>query len=237
MACDLGAADWGQAFNSHRGCVLGPGHTAAPLVSQGGSSIHLFAGHHGGWEGKSRWRRPSRQKGWGLVSGDSPGWGRLKEPRGRPLRRDGVPSEGFGAPELLPALLPGLSSLPPPRREGQGPLEILQLDFEMENFTSQSVKRRIMWHIDYRGHGALPDLERAVTELTVIQRDVQAILPLAMVSCPRRRQASSVPGAGVGQWLLRGTEVRDVTMGGFLEEVSLQWRLEGLMEEELTQRR
>lgn len=39
-----------------------------------------------------------------------------------------------------------------------------------------------MWHIDYRGHGALPDLERAVTELTVIQRDVQAILPLAMVS-------------------------------------------------------
>lgn len=69
-----------------------------------------------------------------------------------------------------------------PGREGQGPLEILQLDFEMENFTSQSVKRRIMWHIDYRGHGALPDLERAVTELTVIQRDVQAILPLAMVS-------------------------------------------------------
>lgn len=39
-----------------------------------------------------------------------------------------------------------------------------------------------MWHIDYHGHGALPDLERAVTELTVIQRDVQAILPLAMVS-------------------------------------------------------
>ncbi|KAK1331069.1 hypothetical protein QTO34_009017 [Cnephaeus nilssonii] len=69
---------------------------------------------------------------------------------------------------------------PLPPWEGQGPLEILQLDFEMENFTSQSVKRRIMWHIDYRGHGALPDLERAVTELTVIQRDVQAILPLAM---------------------------------------------------------
>ncbi|KAJ1071752.1 hypothetical protein K5549_002044 [Capra hircus] len=69
---------------------------------------------------------------------------------------------------------------PLPPWEGQGPLEILQLDFEMENFTSQSVKRRIMWHIDYRGHGALPDLEQAVTELTVIQRDVQAILPLAM---------------------------------------------------------
>ncbi|XP_027281911.2 transmembrane protein 132E isoform X2 [Cricetulus griseus] len=69
---------------------------------------------------------------------------------------------------------------PLPPWEGQGPLEILQLDFEMENFTSQSVKRRIMWHIDYRGHSALPDLERVVTELTVIQRDVQAILPLAM---------------------------------------------------------
>lgn len=78
-------------------------------------------------------------------------------------------------PTSIPALL---------CREGQGPLEILQLDFEMENFTSQSVKRRIMWHIDYRGHSALPDLERAVTELTVIQRDVQAILPLAMVSRP-----------------------------------------------------
>lgn len=78
--------------------------------------------------------------------------------------------------------LPSSAFFPPPGREGQGPLEILQLDFEMENFTSQSVKRRIMWHIDYRGHGALPDLERAVTELTVIQRDVQAILPLAMVS-------------------------------------------------------
>ncbi|XP_074045052.1 transmembrane protein 132E [Macrotis lagotis] len=65
-------------------------------------------------------------------------------------------------------------------REIEGPLEILQMDFEMENFTSQSVKRRIMWHIDYRGRSPLPDLERAVTELTVIQRDVQAILPLAM---------------------------------------------------------
>lgn len=86
--------------------------------------------------------------------------------------------------EPLRCSLPSSSVLLLPlfAREGQGPLEILQLDFEMENFTSQSVKRRIMWHIDYRGHGALPDLERAVTELTVIQRDVQAILPLAMVS-------------------------------------------------------
>lgn len=97
------------------------------------------------------------------------------------LRQDGVPTEGLRAPSFSwPSSSVPLLALR--GREGQGPLEILQLDFEMENFTSHSVKRRIMWHIDYRGHGALPDLERAVTELTVIQRDVQAILPLAMVS-------------------------------------------------------
>ena len=63
----------------------------------------------------------------------------------------------------------------------------MQLDFEMENFTSQSVTRRIMWHIDYRGRNPPPDLEKVVTELTVIQRDIRAIVPLAMVSeflCP-----------------------------------------------------
>lgn len=98
------------------------------------------------------------------------------------LRRAATPKRHIpvrAAEPCPPTSIPDL-----PCREGQGPLEILQLDFEMENFTSQSVKRRIMWHIDYRGHSALPDLERAVTELTVIQRDVQAILPLAMVSRP-----------------------------------------------------
>lgn len=44
MARDLGAADWGKALNSHRGCGLGPGHAPAPVVSQGGASAHLFAG-------------------------------------------------------------------------------------------------------------------------------------------------------------------------------------------------
>uniref|UniRef100_A0A8B9GQ32 Transmembrane protein 132E n=1 Tax=Amazona collaria TaxID=241587 RepID=A0A8B9GQ32_9PSIT len=58
--------------------------------------------------------------------------------------------------------------------------EIMQLDFEMENFTSQSVTRRIMWHIDYRGRNPPPDVEKVVTELTVIQRDIRAIVPLAM---------------------------------------------------------
>lgn len=184
MARDLGAADWGKAFNSHRGCVLGPGHTAAPLVSQGGSSAHLFAGQHWGGVGEFLTEEARLAQGPGVLSADPGGQaGEGSEgPGERPLRRARVLSEGFGAPELLPALPPGLSFLPPPCREDQGPLEILQLDFEMENFTSQSVKRRIMWHIDYRGHGALPDLERAVTELTGIQRDVQAILPLAMVS-------------------------------------------------------
>ncbi|XP_020659622.3 transmembrane protein 132E isoform X1 [Pogona vitticeps] len=65
-------------------------------------------------------------------------------------------------------------------REDDAPYEIMQLEFEMENFTSQSVTRRIMWHIDYRGRSPPPDLEKAVTELTVIQRDIRAILPLAM---------------------------------------------------------
>uniref|UniRef100_A0A6I8PNX4 Transmembrane protein 132E n=1 Tax=Ornithorhynchus anatinus TaxID=9258 RepID=A0A6I8PNX4_ORNAN len=63
-------------------------------------------------------------------------------------------------------------------RVGRGP--VLQLDFEMENFTSQSVKRRILWHVDYRARGPPPDPDKVVTELTVVQRDIQAILPLAM---------------------------------------------------------
>lgn len=96
--------------------------------------------------------------------------------------RQAAQAAGFSTGVLELVSCSQLCFLPPPGREIQVPLEILQLDFEMENFTSQSVKRRIMWHIDYRGQGALPDLERAVTELTVIQRDVQAILPLAMVS-------------------------------------------------------
>lgn len=73
------------------------------------------------------------------------------------------------------------SPVPLPR-DGDSSSEIMQLDFEMENFTSQSVTRRIMWHIDYRGRNPPPDLEKVVTELTVIQRDIRAIVPLAMVS-------------------------------------------------------
>ncbi|MBN3283330.1 T132C protein, partial [Polyodon spathula] len=59
-------------------------------------------------------------------------------------------------------------------------LELMQLDFEMENFTSQSVTRRINWNIDYHGRSPLPDSEKVVTELTVIQRDVRTIIPLSM---------------------------------------------------------
>jgi len=58
----------------------------------------------------------------------------------------------------------------------------MQLHFEMENFTSLSVTRRINWNIDYKGQNPPPDSEKVVTELTVVQRDIQAILPLAMVS-------------------------------------------------------
>ena len=57
----------------------------------------------------------------------------------------------------------------------------MQLDFEMENFTSLSVTRRINWNIDYKGQNPPPDSEKVVTELTVVQRDIQAIIPLAMV--------------------------------------------------------
>ncbi|XP_069470987.1 transmembrane protein 132E [Ambystoma mexicanum] len=67
-----------------------------------------------------------------------------------------------------------------PPRTSDSSYEIMQLDFEMENFTSQSVTRRIMWHIDYRGRNPPPDLEKVVTELTVIQKDIRAIVPLAM---------------------------------------------------------
>lgn len=61
-------------------------------------------------------------------------------------------------------------------------VEIMQLDFEMENFTSQSVTRRINWNIDYRGQNPPPDSDKVVTELTVVQKDIQAIIPLSMVS-------------------------------------------------------
>ncbi|XP_061659277.1 transmembrane protein 132E isoform X3 [Syngnathoides biaculeatus] len=58
--------------------------------------------------------------------------------------------------------------------------EVMQLDFEMENFTSLSVTRRINWNIDYKDQSPPPESEKVVTELTVVQRDIQAILPLAM---------------------------------------------------------
>ncbi|XP_061103749.1 transmembrane protein 132E [Conger conger] len=59
-------------------------------------------------------------------------------------------------------------------------IEIMQLDFEMENFTSQSVTRRINWNVDYHGQNPPPDSEKVVTELTVVQQDIQAIIPLSM---------------------------------------------------------
>ncbi|XP_008330994.1 transmembrane protein 132E isoform X3 [Cynoglossus semilaevis] len=59
-------------------------------------------------------------------------------------------------------------------------VEVMQLDFEMENFTSLSVTRRINWNIDYKNQNPSPESEKVVTELTVVQRDIQAIIPLAM---------------------------------------------------------
>lgn len=77
-----------------------------------------------------------------------------------------------------------------------GNVEVMQLDFEMENFTSLSVTRRINWNIDYKGQGPSADSEKVVTELTVVQRDIQAILPLAMVSAGGEE--------GCGGWGLAG---------------------------------
>ncbi|CAL8238385.1 unnamed protein product [Merluccius merluccius] len=71
-----------------------------------------------------------------------------------------------------------------------GNVEVMQLDFEMENFTSLSVTRRINWNIDYKGQNPPADSEKVVTELTVVQRDIQAILPLAM---RRRTEAERIP--------------------------------------------
>ncbi|MEE6469739.1 hypothetical protein FKM82_008747, partial [Ascaphus truei] len=73
-----------------------------------------------------------------------------------------------------------VEGMPHSLRTDDVPYHIMQLDFEMENFTSQSVTRRIMWHLEYRGRNPPPDLEKAVTELTVIQKDIRAIVPLAM---------------------------------------------------------
>ncbi|XP_056412495.1 transmembrane protein 132E isoform X1 [Hyla sarda] len=67
-----------------------------------------------------------------------------------------------------------------PHRTDEPLNPIMQLDFEMENFTSQSVKRRIMWHLEYQGQNPPSEMEKAVTELTVIQKDIRAIVPLAM---------------------------------------------------------
>ncbi|KAJ0061483.1 hypothetical protein NL108_005299, partial [Boleophthalmus pectinirostris] len=61
-----------------------------------------------------------------------------------------------------------------------GSLELMQLDFEMENFTSLSVTRRINWNVDYRGQSPAPESDKVVTELTVVQKDIQAIIPIAM---------------------------------------------------------
>uniref|UniRef100_A0A8C9XS33 Transmembrane protein 132E n=1 Tax=Sander lucioperca TaxID=283035 RepID=A0A8C9XS33_SANLU len=79
------------------------------------------------------------------------------------------------------AVKQGPSAPDPPRAaDVLGNVEVMQLDFEMENFTSLSVTRRINWNIDYKGQNPPPDSEKVVTELTVVQRDIQAIIPLAM---------------------------------------------------------
>lgn len=83
-------------------------------------------------------------------------------------------------------------------RDVLGNVEVIQLDFEMENFTSLSVTRRINWNIDYKGQGPSADSEKVVTELTVVQRDIQAILPLAMVSAVGKEDGMGWAGFSCG---------------------------------------
>lgn len=87
--------------------------------------------------------------------------------------------EGIAVTDVLPLILAVFLWSD---RDVLGNVEVMQLDFEMENFTSLSVTRRINWNIDYKGQNPPPDSEKVVTELTVVQRDIQAIIPLAMVS-------------------------------------------------------
>lgn len=94
-------------------------------------------------------------------------------------------------------------------RDVLGNVEVMQLDFEMENFTSLSVTRRINWNIDYKGQGPSADSEKVVTELTVVQRDIQAILPLAMVS------AGGGGGRG-GLYLCRFMNLRSIVSVWFV---------------------
>ncbi|XP_072921628.1 transmembrane protein 132C-like isoform X1 [Hemitrygon akajei] len=58
--------------------------------------------------------------------------------------------------------------------------EIMQMDFEMDNFSSLSVTRRIMWQVEYPGKPSQIDQDKAVSELHVSQRDIIKIVPLAM---------------------------------------------------------
>ncbi|XP_043571730.1 transmembrane protein 132C-like isoform X1 [Chiloscyllium plagiosum] len=58
--------------------------------------------------------------------------------------------------------------------------EIMQMDFEMDNFSSLSVTRRIMWQVEYPGRTSQIDQDKAVSELHVSQRDITKIVPLAM---------------------------------------------------------
>ncbi|CAN0049734.1 unnamed protein product [Lampetra planeri] len=74
---------------------------------------------------------------------------------------------------------------------------VLRVDFAMGNFTSQSVTRRILWQLELHGakrtasassssssstssSTSSPDSERVMTELTAMQKDIVAIVPVAM---------------------------------------------------------
>ena len=96
VACDLGAADWGEALNGHRGCGLGPGHAPAPVVSQGGTSAHLLAGQAPRGVGELMGRRPGLRKGGSLVYGEPESTGATSGGGGHP---EGRLRGGLGSPQ------------------------------------------------------------------------------------------------------------------------------------------
>ncbi|XP_061417203.1 LOW QUALITY PROTEIN: transmembrane protein 132C-like [Lethenteron reissneri] len=80
-------------------------------------------------------------------------------------------------------ILVEVSKMPsPPAASANGETsstEVLQLEFELENITSQTVTRRILWHVAYDGQSAPSEHERITSELTVSQHDIVGLVAIA----------------------------------------------------------
>lgn len=59
--------------------------------------------------------------------------------------------------------------------------EVVQLDFEITSFSSLSGTQPISWQVEYPRHGSS---DPALAEIFICQKDLVAIVPLAMVRAP-----------------------------------------------------